>query len=351
VISITCTNCKTILTIDEAFAGGVCRCQHSGTIQTVPAAPRPTGGLAPKATAVSKSLYQGQERSKPGPTAATELAELADAVASSGLSGSGLANRRNTESQSPAALASRESAEQPLDRRGLLLIIVAASALAAVLIVFVVVSAVTVLLLPRLLRLAIRYFGHRISEPEIKLLLVVLFGLGGLATQAGSEAVLPAYVAGLVVAGVFLHDRVLMDRLRSIAFALLTPFYFLKAGLYVSLPAVATGAGLIALLLATKLATKGAGVWPVSRAMRMPQRESVYTTLLMSTGLTFGTISSLYGLNAGIIDRTQLSLLVTVLVLSAVMPTFVAERSFLPDAHDARRPDRTQPYAQVEEYG
>jgi Kef-type K+ transport system membrane component KefB len=91
------------------------------------------------------------------------------------------------------------------------------------LIVFVVVSAVTVLLLPRLLRLVIRYFGHRISEPEIKLLLVVLFGLGGLATQAGSEAVLPAYVAGLVVAGVFLHDRVLMDRLRSIAFALLTP--------------------------------------------------------------------------------------------------------------------------------
>ena len=105
-----------------------------------------------------------------------------------------------------------------------------------VLIVFVAVSAVTVLLLPRLLRLAIRRFGHRVSEPEIKLLLVVLFGLGGLATQAGSEAVLPAYVAGLVVAGVFLHDRVLMDRLRSIAFALLTPFFFLRAGTLISAP-------------------------------------------------------------------------------------------------------------------
>ena len=98
------------------------------------------------------------------------------------------------------------------------------------LIVFIVVSAVTVLLLPRLVRLAITRFGHRVSEPEIKLLLVVLFALGGLATQAGSEAVLPAYVAGLVVAGVFMHDRVLMDRLRSIAFALLTPFFFLRAG-------------------------------------------------------------------------------------------------------------------------
>jgi hypothetical protein len=96
------------------------------------------------------------------------------------------------------------------------------------LLVFIAVSAVTVALLPRLLRLVIRYFGHRVSEPEVKLLLVVLLGLGGLATQAGSEAVLPAYVAGLVVAGVFLRDRVLMDRLRSIAFALLTPFFFLR---------------------------------------------------------------------------------------------------------------------------
>ena len=92
------------------------------------------------------------------------------------------------------------------------------------LVVFMAVSVVTIVILPRLLRLAIKHLGHRVAEPEIKLLLVVLFGLGGLATQAGSEAVLPAYVAGLVVAGVFLHDRVLMDRLRSIAFALLTPF-------------------------------------------------------------------------------------------------------------------------------
>ena len=91
------------------------------------------------------------------------------------------------------------------------------------LIVFIVVSAVTVLMLPRLVRLAITRFGHCVSEPEIKLLLVVLFALGGLATQAGSEAVLPAYVAGLVVAGVFMHDRVLMDRLRSIAFACSPP--------------------------------------------------------------------------------------------------------------------------------
>ncbi len=69
------------------------------------------------------------------------------------------------------------------------------------LLVFAAVSAATVAVLPRLVRLAVRYFGHRVSEPGIKLLLVVLFGLGGLATQVGSEAVMPAYVAGLVAAG------------------------------------------------------------------------------------------------------------------------------------------------------
>ena len=202
------------------------------------------------------------------------------------------------------------------------------------LIVFVVVSAVTVLLLPRLLRLAIRYFGHRISEPEIKLLLVVLFGLGGLATQAGSEAVLPAYVAGLVVAGVFLHDRVLMDRLRSIAFALLTPFFFLRAGTLISAPALISGAGVIAVLLLVKLAAKIAGVWPVAAAFKLPRRERTYTTLLMATGLTFGSIAALFGLTHHLIDKTQYTELVTVVILSAFVPTLIAQQLFQPSVLD-----------------
>jgi len=203
-----------------------------------------------------------------------------------------------------------------------------------VLIVFVAVSAVTVLLLPRLLRLAIRRFGHRVSEPEIKLLLVVLFGLGGLATQAGSEAVLPAYVAGLVVAGVFLHDRVLMDRLRSIAFALLTPFFFLRAGTLISAPVLISGAGVIAVLLLVKLAAKMIGVWPVAAAFKLPRQERTYTTLLMATGLTFGSIAALFGLTHGLIDRTQYTELVTVVILSAFVPTLIAQQLFQPRVLD-----------------
>ncbi len=202
------------------------------------------------------------------------------------------------------------------------------------LIVFVVVSAVTVLLLPRLLRLAISRFGHRVSEPEIKLLLVVLFGLGGLATQAGSEAVLPAYVAGLVVAGVFLHDRVLMDRLRSIAFALLTPFFFLRAGTLISAPVLISGAGVIAVLLLVKLAAKMIGVWPTAAAFKLPRQERTYTTLLMATGLTFGSIAALFGLTHGLINRTQYTELVTVVILSAFVPTLIAQQLFQPKVLD-----------------
>ena len=202
------------------------------------------------------------------------------------------------------------------------------------LLAFAAVSAVTAALLPWMLRLAIKYFGHRVSEPEIKLLLVILFALGGLATQAGSEAVLPAYVAGLVVAGVFLHDRVLIDRLRSIAFALLTPFFFLRAGTLISAPALVAGAGVIGALLLVKLAAKMIGVWPVAAAFRLPRRERTYTTLLMATGLTFGSIAALFGLTHGLIDKAQYTELVTVVILSAFVPTLIAQQLFQPKVID-----------------
>ena len=203
------------------------------------------------------------------------------------------------------------------------------------LLVFVAVTAVTVAILPALVRLAISHLGHRVSEPEIKLLLLVLLGLGGLATQAGSEAVLPAYVAGLMVAVVFLHDRVLMDRLRSIAFALLTPFFFLRAGTLISAPALVSGVAVIAVLLLVKLAAKMAGVWPVAAAFRVPRRERTYTTLLMATGLTFGSIAALFGLTHGLIDKTQYTELVTVVILSAFVPTLIAQQLFRPEIVDA----------------
>jgi Kef-type K+ transport system membrane component KefB len=198
------------------------------------------------------------------------------------------------------------------------------------LLVFVAVTIATLLVLPRATRFVIDRFGHRVSEPEVKFLLVVLFALGGLAAAAGSEAVLPAYVAGLVVAGVFMNDRVLVDRIRSIAFALLTPFFFLHAGLLISAPALVSGAGVIALLFGVKIVTKLLGVWPAASALGIPASERTYMTLLMATGLTFGSISALFGLTHHLVDKTQYTELVTVVLLSALVPTLIAQQLFQP---------------------
>jgi Kef-type K+ transport system membrane component KefB len=206
--------------------------------------------------------------------------------------------------------------------------------------VFLAVLAVVLRLLPRVTRLVIRSFGEaRVSEPEVKFLFLILFFLGGLATTARSEAVLPAYLVGLVVAGVFLQDRILVHRMRSIAFTMLTPFYFIKAGLYVSLPAVVGSAGLIVILLFLKLATKLLAVWPTARAFRLATREATYTSLLMATGLTFGTISALFGLENHLIDQTQYTVLVTVVIGSAVVPTLIAQTFFAPQVTLPAEPD------------
>jgi Kef-type K+ transport system membrane component KefB len=200
------------------------------------------------------------------------------------------------------------------------------------LIVFVVVTVATLAVLPFATRYVLAHWGGRISEPEVKFVFFVLFALGGLATVAGSEAVLPAYLVGLVIAGVFMHNRVLVDRMRSIAFALLTPFYFLKAGSLISLPALLTwtSIGLVALFLLTKLVAKIVGVRPLTRPFGLPARVGNYMTLLMATGLTFGSISALYGYTHGYIDQTQYTILVTVVILSAIVPTLIAQSFFRP---------------------
>ena len=156
------------------------------------------------------------------------------------------------------------------------------------LLVFAVVTLIALWFMPRWTQSIIERLGAtRVSEPEVKFIFFVLFFLGGLATAAKSEAVLPAYLVGLVVAGVFVRDKTLVHRMRSIAFAVFTPFYFIKAGLYVSLPALWAGLFVIAAFLFLKMLTKIVGVFPLARLHYMKVREASYTTLLMATGLTF----------------------------------------------------------------
>jgi Kef-type K+ transport system membrane component KefB len=191
-------------------------------------------------------------------------------------------------------------------------------------------SAVAFALLPWITPRFFRRYGGRPSELEAKYLLFLLFGLGALAAWSESEAVLPAYMIGMVLAGTVGKDHALVRRLRTLTFGLLTPFYFIRAGSLVSVGALVAAPLVFLVLLAAKMATKFVGVYPVTKAYGSPRREAMYATLLMSTGLTFGTISALFGLSHGVVTKAQYSFLVAAVVGSAVVPTLIANGFFLP---------------------
>jgi Kef-type K+ transport system membrane component KefB len=196
--------------------------------------------------------------------------------------------------------------------------------------VFVGVSAVVMVLMPWFTARFFRRYGDRPSEVEAKYILLALFALGGLAAWAGSEAVLPAYMIGMVLANTVGTNHLLVRRLRTLTFGLLTPFYFIRAGSFVSVPALLAAPLVFLALLAAKMVSKLAGLFPTIKAFRYPRTERVYYTLLMSTGLTFGTISALFGLSKGIISQDQYSYLVAAVIGSAVVPTIIANAFFLP---------------------
>jgi Kef-type K+ transport system membrane component KefB len=190
--------------------------------------------------------------------------------------------------------------------------------------VFLVVSVALIVVLPKIAPWFFDRYGDRVIEPEIKLVFAILFALMVLADLANSQAVLPAFVLGLAMSRHYQRHQEEQRRLRIVAFAFLTPFFFLRGGMNVSLAAVFANLGILAVPVAAKIIPKLGLVFPLARRYARP--HATLTTLLMSTGLTFGTISALYRLTTHIIERTQFSLLITVVVLSAIVPTAIAQR-------------------------
>lgn len=196
--------------------------------------------------------------------------------------------------------------------------------------IFVVVSAVVFAILPFLTPRFFKLYGGRVSELEAKYLLFLLFAMGGLAVWSGSEAVLPAYIIGMVLAGTVGKDHVLIRRLRTLTFGLLTPFYFIRAGSFVSVPALVAAPLIFVALFFAKMISKVVPLFPTVKTFKYQKEEGLYFTLMMSTGLTFGTISALFGLNHGVIDQAQYSHLVATVIGSAVIPTMIANAWFMP---------------------
>ena len=196
--------------------------------------------------------------------------------------------------------------------------------------VFIVASLTILLLLPSTTAWLTRHYAFRTAAIRTKWVILVLFGLGALALWAGSEAVLPAYVVGMVFAGSAAKDVHWMRRLRTLTVGFLTPFYFLRAGTMVSLPALIAAPLVFLALLTGKVLSKIFGLYPFISAFRKEKNERWYYTLLMSTGLTFGTISAIYGLSHGLVSQEQYSFLVAAVIASAIVPTIIAGWRFVP---------------------
>ena len=129
-------------------------------------------------------------------------------------------------------------------------------------VIFIVTTAALLVLLPSVTAWLTHHYGHRTAAIRTKWVMFVLSGLGALALWSGSEAVLPAYLAGMVLAGGAAKDAHWMRRLRTLTVGFLTPFYFLRAGTLVSLPALLTGPIIFLVLLGGKVASKIFGLYP-----------------------------------------------------------------------------------------
>jgi Kef-type K+ transport system membrane component KefB len=196
--------------------------------------------------------------------------------------------------------------------------------------IFVAVTIFVISILPFFSKHLTRIYAHRTAAIRTKWVIFILFSLGALALWSGSEAVLPAYIVGMVLAGFSNSDAFWIRRFRTLTIGFLTPYYFLRAGSLVSLPALISAPAIFLLLLGGKVISKIFGLYPVVRQFRRKRNERWYYTLMMSTGLTFGTISALYGLSHNIVTQKQYSFLVAVVIASAVIPTLIAGLLFLP---------------------
>ncbi len=197
-------------------------------------------------------------------------------------------------------------------------------------IIFIFITTGFLLLFPYVTNHLTEVYGNRTAAIRTKWIAFSLFALSALALWSGNEAVLPAYIAGMILAEFSQRNHIWFRRLRTLTVGFLTPFYFLRAGTLVSIPALISAPLLVIALLGAKVTTKIFGLYPVISQFRDEKNEKWYYTLMMSTGLTFGTISALFGYSHGIINVDQYSYIVIAVIASAVVPTLIASYLFVP---------------------
>ncbi|OWT33772.1 potassium transporter [Methanobrevibacter sp. 87.7] len=171
---------------------------------------------------------------------------------------------------------------------------------------------------------------NKLAEVEIKYIFLLLLGFIFLGSLGGGQAILPAFILGVVLSSYFkVEDKgEVKSRIKTVAFAVITPIFFIVGGMKVSIALILSSIIIFVVIFAVRQIAKFIGVYSISKYYLKDSYE--YVTLMMSTGLTFGLVAAVFGLNNGVISQTVYSVLTGVLVLSAVLPTFVAEKWYSP---------------------
>ena len=176
-----------------------------------------------------------------------------------------------------------------------------------------------------------KFLKEKVLEIEIKYIFLLLFILMFFAALGGGQAILPVFILGMLLSNTLngkSNGQKAKERIKTVAFAVVTPVFFIVGGMKVSIPLVISGIGIFILIFAFRQVAKFIGVYFVTK--KYLDSNTNYVTLMMSTGLTFGLIATLFGLNIGLIDTYSYSILTGVLVLSAVLPTIIAQKWFTP---------------------
>ena len=80
----------------------------------------------------------------------------------------------------------------------------------------------------------------------------------------------------------------------------------------------------------SKMVKKIIDISSITKSYKYDHKDGMYTILFISTGLTFGSISALFGLSHGIINQEQYALLFAVAIASAAVPTLIATAFVIP---------------------
>lgn len=181
-----------------------------------------------------------------------------------------------------------------------------------------------ILIIPRMLKYVFIKYGRRSVEIELRLILALILGVALIADVGKLHAVFGVFLLGFLFANSIQKYDEIRSKMRTITFALLSPAFFIKAGLLISLPTVANNIALVLGILAAKLLSKFAGTYLLCKKW-IPE-GAAFSTLMFSTGLTVGIITTTLGFELGLLDRTQFSIIVISVILSAIVPTIIAKK-------------------------